>query len=507
VQPNLNDKPVLIPTILCGGSGTRLWPVSRQKHPKPFMQLPNGFSMLQNTFLRAAELSNCQHILTILNRDCYFKAKDEYTVLAKDTIKQTFIVEPFPKNTAAAIAIGALNIAADYGNEAIMLVLPADHLIEDGAAFSKVIDDAVQLAQQGQIITIGVKPTYPETGFGYIECGAPLTTQQGYKVACFTEKPDVTKAQQFIDLGNYLWNAGIFCFKVGVILDYFKKLTPQLLTHAQTCYAKSVGEAVSTPSPLELSPAFFEQFEDVSFDYAIMEKADKVAVVPATFNWHDLGSWLAVAKLTPADENGNRVRGETVLIDTKNSYIQSDSRLVAALGVEDLIVIDTADALMITHRDKVQDVKKFVQHLSKQQHSSVDLHQTVHRPWGSYTILEESNHFKIKRIVVNPKQSLSLQVHKHRSEHWVIVSGIAEVVNGDDTLVLKADESTFIPAGHQHRLTNHQDVALILIEVQTGGYLGEDDIVRLEDVYGRTLDAAAKANARVHNCNLLIKKD
>jgi len=483
------NKPVLIPTILCGGSGTRLWPVSRQKHPKPFMQLPNGLSMLQNTFLRAAQLRNgqehAQQILTIINRDCYFKAKDEYTALGLDAIKKPFIVEPFPKNTAAAIAVGALRIAAEHGDDAVMLVLPADHLLEDNTAFSAIVDEAVTLALQGYIATIGVKPSYPETGFGYIECGAPIARGPAHVVACFTEKPDAKTAQQFIDSGHYLWNAGIFCFKVGGILDHFKTLTPALFAQVQACYTASVGDVTPIPSPLELSPSAFELCEAVSVDYAIMEKADKIAVLPALFHWHDLGSWLAVASLTPADEHGNRVRGETVLIDTKNSYIQSDSRLVATLGIEDLVIIDTVDALMVAHRDKVQEVKKFVEQLSKQQHSCVELHQTVHRPWGSYTILEESQHFKIKRIVVNPQQSLSLQVHEHRSEHWVIVHGVAEVVNGDAVLVLKSDESTFIPAGHKHRLTNYQTIPLILIEVQTGGYLGEDDIIRLEDIYGR----------------------
>jgi len=482
---SVNHTSTLVPAILCGGSGTRLWPVSRQKHPKPFMQLPNGLSMLQNTFLRAAALPDCRDIVTIINRDCYFKAKDEYSVLAKANIQQSFIIEPFPKNTAPAIAIGALKIAAEYGKEAIMLVLPADHLIEDEAAFIAMVNNAKALAQTGQIVTCGVKPTYPETGFGYIHCGEPYKSQQAYKVKRFTEKPDVATAEHFVISGEYLWNAGIFCFKVGIILEYFEQLTPSLFEHALSCWEQCQVATSSSLAPLDLPPLAFERFEDISFDYAIMEQAKEVSVVPAGFTWNDLGSWTAVSELTEADAAGNRVRGEAVVVDSTNNYIQSESRLVAVVGVDDLVIIDTADAVMIARRDRVQDVKKVVQLLRKQQHESVELHQTVHRPWGSYTILEESTHFKIKRIVVHPGQSLSLQMHKCRSEHWVIVSGIAEVVNGDDTLVLKANESTFIPAEHKHRLSNRQQTELVMIEVQTGSYLGEDDIIRFDDVYGR----------------------
>lgn len=485
---------MLIPVILSGGAGTRLWPVSREAHPKPFMKLADGQSLLQKTYLRAMGLEDVTEVLTITNREYYFKTKDEYAGMpVKTAAAQSYLLEPVGRNTAPAIALGALKIAVEHGPDALMLVLAADHLIEDPDSFAMAVSVARQAAEQGSLVTFGIVPTGPETGFGYIERGASINPipEEGkdvvaaYAVKRFVEKPSLDVAREYLATGRYLWNSGMFCFKAGVILRELEAHAPHLFQAALACWDATRASPGINAAAMEIDPATFTHVPDISIDYAVMERSSNVAVVPGDFGWSDIGSWGAVSELTRPDEAGNRVEGEAILVDTENTYIQSESRLVAAVGLEHLIIIDTPDALLVANRDRVQDVKKVVEKLKLQAHESYRLHRTVSRPWGTYTVLEEGSRFKIKRIVVKPGASLSLQMHYHRSEHWIVVSGMARIVNGDQVHLINTNESTFIPAGHAHRLENPGILDLVMIEVQSGEYLGEDDIVRFQDNYGR----------------------
>jgi mannose-1-phosphate guanylyltransferase/mannose-6-phosphate isomerase len=475
----------LIPVIMSGGVGSRLWPVSREAHPKPFMTLPDGQNLIQKTFLRAAALEGVSEILTVTNNELLFKTEDEYRHATKSGPAQAYILEPFGRNTAAAVAMAALQLKEAHGADAFMLVLAADHLIQNEAAFSEAVAKAVRLAGNGWLVTFGIKPQYPETGFGYIEAGAPIGSESGLQVSRFVEKPDLPTAQSYVAAGNYFWNSGMFCFQVGTVLEELSKHAPDVLSAA----AESISLSRQTKGDgyrcLNLDAESFAKVPDISVDYALMERSNKVATVPCDIGWSDIGSWNAVSELTDTDTNGNRFEGEVLSHGARNNYVNSEERLTALVGVEDLLVIDTADALLIAHKDHAQDVKHIVTQLKKSGHTLHQLHQTVHRPWGTYTTLENGERFKIKRIVVKPKASLSLQMHHHRSEHWIVVSGMAVVVNDDQELMLNTNESTFIRAGHTHRLTNPGVIDLVLIEVQSGDYLGEDDIVRFEDVYGR----------------------
>ncbi len=478
---------MLVPVILSGGAGSRLWPVSREAHPKPFMKLPDGQSLLQKTFIRAANLDCVKEVLTITNREYYFKSKDEYEEVgsAVANVATSFLLEPFGRNTAPAIAMGALKIADMYGSDALMLVLAADHLIGDQDAFSDAVNRACTLANKGHLVTFGITPIAPEMGFGYIECGASCDDFGSCHVARFVEKPSLALALEYVAAGCFLWNSGMFCFKTGVILEQLEKHAHAIYEGALESWGKTKSKTAGNASMVEIDHETFNNLADISIDYAVMEKADGAAVVLGNFEWSDIGSWNAISDLTSPDNLGNRVVGEAVLVDVGNTYIQSDSRLVAAIGVENLLIVDTPDALLVASRDRSQDVKKVVQQLKLMEHQSYKLHRTVARPWGTYTLLEEGKGFKIKRIVVKPGASLSLQMHHHRSEHWVVVSGIAKVVNGEETFLVRTNESTYILAGHKHRLENPGMMDLIMIEVQSGEYLGEDDIVRFQDIYGR----------------------
>ncbi|WP_062384994.1 mannose-1-phosphate guanylyltransferase/mannose-6-phosphate isomerase [Pseudomonas abietaniphila] len=475
----------LIPVILSGGVGSRLWPVSREAHPKPFMSLPDGQNLIQKTFLRASTLDGVSEILTVTNRELLFKTEDEYRSVNATGVAQSYILEPFGRNTAAAVAMAALQLKEEHGPEAHMLVLAADHLIQNEAAFAQAVSKAVQLSEQGWLVTFGIKPQYPETGFGYIETGAPIYNDGGLQVARFVEKPDLPTAESYLAAGNYFWNSGMFCFKVGSVLEEFAKHAPDVLSTASNAIEQSRLTKADRYRCLALDPTAFGDVPDISIDYALMERSNRVATIACDIGWSDIGSWNAVSELTPEDENGNRFEGEVLSHGAKNNYVNSEDRLTALVGVQDLLVVDTPDALMIAHKDHAQDVKNIVGQLKKAGHTLHLLHRTVHRPWGTYTTLENGDRFKIKRIVVKPKASLSLQMHHHRSEHWIVVSGMAVIVNDDQELMLNTNESTFIRAGHKHRLSNPGVIDLVLIEVQSGDYLGEDDIVRFEDVYGR----------------------
>jgi len=499
----LNLEPVLIPTILCGGAGSRLWPVSRELHPKPFIRLADGQSLLQKAWLRGAVLPDVAETLTVTNRELFFKTEDEYREVAaiptNQDLANRFILEPFGRNTAPAIAAAALQVAATHGEDACLLVLAADHLIADQAAFAQAVATAMQLAAQGKLVTFGIQPDTPETGYGYIEADldsplldSPLPQagegpgeRAGFPVLRFVEKPNLEKAREYLASGRYLWNSGMFCFQAGVMLREMQQHCPAILEATRACLAQSRSAEGKGFSQLELDANTFKQVPDDSIDYAVMEKSSNVAVVPCSIGWSDIGSWAALGDLTAPDAQGNRIEGEVILHDVSDCYIQSNQRLVGAVGVSNLVIIDTPDAVMIADRNCAQDVKHLYARLKAEGHEAHRLHRTVHRPWGTYTVLEEGSHFKIKRIEVKPGASLSLQMHHHRSEHWIVVSGMARVVNGQQELFVNTNESTYIPAGHKHRLANPGLLNLVMIEVQSGEYLGEDDIVRFDDVYGR----------------------
>ena len=471
----------LVPVILSGGAGSRLWPVSREALPKPFIKLGDGLSLLAKTLGRAVAIADGNGILTVTNRDYFFLTRDEYDRTARGGPQLDYLLEPVSRNTAPAICAAALDVAKRHGKDTVMLVLPADHLIKDEKAFAIATGEARKLAEGGWLVTFGIEPTRPETGFGYIEGGESLGGMSA-KVNRFVEKPDARSADDMVKSGRYSWNSGMFCFAASAVIAAFKEHAPEVLRAveaaiAATDYAKA---------PPVIAEAEFAKAPDISFDYAVMEKAERRAVVRAKFDWNDIGSWTALADLTAADDAGNRVNGEAVMIDAKRCFIQSDHRVVAAVGVEDLLIVDTPDALLVAERGRAQDVKSVVQKLKLSSHETVRHHRTVHRPWGTFTVLEEGSRFKIKRIVVKPGASLSLQLHHHRSEHWVVVAGMAKVVNADKEMMLRPDESTYIRAGAAHRLSNPGAIDCVMIEVQAGDYVGEDDIVRLEDNYGRS---------------------
>ncbi len=497
----------LIPTILCGGAGSRLWPVSRELHPKPFIRLADGQSLLQKVWLRGAQLGDVGEIFTVTNRDLFFKTQDEYqqvSQISHSSIINNFVLEPFGRNTAPAIAAAALKIVEIYGEDALLLVLAADHLITDQAAFLQAVDQATRLAEQGKLVTFGIKPESPETAYGYIEANtaAPILSADGsvmgYPVLRFVEKPDLERAKEYIATGNYQWNSGMFCFAAGVLLREMELHCPAILEATRVCMDRSITAEGKTYSQVQLDSESFGKVPDNSIDFAVMEKSNCVAVVPCSIGWSDIGSWDALGDLTAPDNHGNRIEGEAVFHDVSNCFVRSSERLICAVGVSNLIVIDTPDALLVAERSRAQDVKHLYARLKASGHEAHKLHREVHRPWGTYTVLECGANFKIKRIEVKPGASLSLQMHYHRSEHWIVVSGTAKVVNGhQEEFFVNTNESTYIPATCKHRMENPGVLPLVMIEVQSGAYLGEDDIVRFDDVYGRKVEDGAESTVNL----------
>ena len=473
----------LIPVILSGGAGTRLWPVSRDSHPKPFIKLADGQSLLQKTFARAAALPGVQEIYTVTNREFFFKTEDDYAQVNPDKLALTYLLEPFGRNTAAAIAAAALHAESQQPN-AVLLVLPADHLIHNTAAFAAAVEQASALAQDGWVVTFGIEPEAPDTGFGYIEA-------DGQRVKRFVEKPNLDTARSFLQQGGYYWNSGMFCFTPATLLREMEQHCPHIVEAVQDCLGRSRRAQGAGLMQIELDARSFEPVPDVSIDYALAEKSDRMALVPCAIGWSDIGSWAALSNLLPADAQGNRIDGDVVLHAVQDCAIYGEDRLIGAAGVQGLIIVDTPDALLVVAKDRTQDVRQLYAALKKRGHAAHKLHRTVHRPWGTYTVLEEGPQFKIKRIEVKPGASLSLQMHHHRSEHWIVVSGTAKIINGENDQYILTNESTFIPPCTPHRLTNPGKVSLVMIEVQSGDYLGEDDIVRFADAYGRV---AAPAN-------------
>jgi mannose-1-phosphate guanylyltransferase/mannose-6-phosphate isomerase len=498
---------MLIPVILSGGAGTRLWPVSRSAYPKPFMRMRDGESLLYKTLTRALRVASDGNVLTVTGRDHYFLNRDEYARHSgADLDKLDFLLEPAGRNTAPAIVLAALHAREQFGADATLLVLAADHLIQDIDAFAADVGRAEALAQDGWLVTFGIAPTQPDTSFGYIRRGNailgphPILPPQagegasgrpaaevhsiGAEIAAFVEKPDLDTARAYLASGDYLWNSGMFCFRVDALLAAAQEACPDVLAAAQACHATAIGHE----SPIEFARDTFLAMPDISIDYAIMERAHRRAVIAAGFDWSDIGSWKAVSEIQSGaqpDAAGNRVHGKAVVIESENCYIQSDKRIVAAVGVKDLVIVDTGDAVLVSDRDHTQQVKQVVERLRADNDDSVRFHQTVQRPWGSYTVLEDAADCKVKRLTVKPGQVLSLQLHHRRSEHWTVVQGTAKVRVGDREFLLQRNEATYIPAETLHRLENPTTTDIHLIEVQCGDYFGEDDIVRLEDRYGR----------------------
>lgn len=475
------STPSIIPVILSGGAGTRLWPVSRRAHPKPFMELADGETLAEKTLLRAKAVSDNSPVITVTSRDYYFFTRDLYAGLEQSNGSEHFLLEPMGRNTAPAIALAAMSIQKNWGGNTSMLVMPADHLIEELENFNAAVREAELLSNQGLLVTFGIHPTHAETGYGYIRLGESLTKNGAHRIAEFVEKPDEATAIKYLQSGDYNWNSGMFCFTARTYLKALKRYAPDVYLAT-----KNVWDATDqNESPIEFPAELFSQCPSISIDYAVMEQADNTAVVVSDFGWSDIGSWKAISELYERDDAGNHINGKAVMVGSRDCYIQGGDRVVAAVGVSDLIIVDTGDAVLVADRDQAQDVKDVVTQLAELKHEAIEFHATVHRPWGSYTILEDAEDCKVKRLVVKPGQVLSLQLHHRRSEHWTVIQGVAKVQRGDEVFILEANQSTYIPTDTLHRLENPGDTDVHLIEVQTGEYFGEDDIERFEDIYGR----------------------
>lgn len=469
------------PVILAGGTGTRLWPLSRELYPKQVIHLLGEHSLLQNTLLRVIALADTRSPLLVIGEEHRFMVQDQLRSLKLET-ECTILLEPRARNTAAAVCGAALYLESRGQTEDVLLVLPADHLIGRQAAFQAAVAEAKQRAHEGYLVTFGLMPSRPETGFGYIAAASDGTVER------FVEKPDLETAKAYCADGNYLWNSGMFAFRVEVLLAEMRRHAP-LVVQAM---AEAVHRGwVEEDRCFSFAPAAMEVAPSISIDHALMEKTGQAVVVRADLGWSDIGSWQTLWEVSDKDSQGNVVSGDVLLRDVHNCLIRADHSLLATMGLRDTLVVQSADAVLVAPLDKSQEVKDMVAELKSQGRSEYQRHRLVFRPWGSYTLLEEQPRFQIKRLSVNPGASLSLQRHRFRHEHWVVVSGVATVHNGGQDLVLHEDEATHIPAGTIHRLANNEKIPLELIEVQIGSYLGEDDIERLEDRYGRRLDGPA----------------
>ena len=466
----------ITPVLLCGGVGSRLWPVSRQGRPKQYLNLIGETSMLHQTLTRIEALAQTSPIIV---------CNEEHRFLVAEQVRQlgltspTIILEPEGKNTAPAIALAAIAASAS-DSEVNLLVLPADHYVGKPTALIDAIEKAASAASQGKLVTFGLVPSHPETGYGYIRRGKALAIDVSV-LERFVEKPDQPTAEGYIASGDYVWNSGMFMFTAGQFLVSLAKFQPKM---AQVCQ-RAMEQAERDMDFIRPDAEVFTACPSDSIDYAVMEHTPDGAVVSLDCDWSDIGAWSALWQTGDQDSAGNVTHGDVVLNKTQNSYIRSQSRLVTTTGVSDIVVVETADAVIVADRHSVQDVKDIVNALKASDRSEADVHQRVCRPWGSYESLTSGAGFQVKRLIVNPGQQLSLQLHHHRAEHWVVVRGTAKVVNGDSELILSADQSTYIPLGVKHRLSNPGPEVLELIEVQSGSYLGEDDIIRFDDVYGR----------------------
>jgi len=466
----MND---LLPVILSGGSGTRLWPLSRESYPKQFLPLVEDISMLQATWRRVAPLAGRRPIV-VANQEHRFMAAEQLREMGAEP--SAILLEPVGRNTAPAIAVAALEALRD-GDDALLLVLPSDHVIRDEAAFHAVVRAALPAAREGRLVTFGIVPTAPETGYGYIQAAAGEGVRA---VAQFVEKPDRATAENYLASGAYFWNSGMFLFRASRYLQELERWQPAMLTACR----QALEEARRDTDFVRLQTEHFAACPSDSIDYAVMEKTDAAAVIALDAGWNDVGSWAALWEATAQDADGNAHHGDVIALNCRNTYAHA-SRLVAMIGLEDVVVVDTDDALLIAHRDQVQQVKDVVGRIKGSGRTHAVTHRKVYRPWGAYDSIDNGERFQVKRITVKPGGALSLQMHHHRAEHWIVVSGTAKVTRGEETILLTENQSTYIPLGVVHRLENPGRLPLELIEVQSGSYLGEDDIVRFEDVYGR----------------------
>jgi len=467
----------ITPVILSGGSGTRLWPLSRKQYPKQYLPLAGDNTMLQETILRLNGLDNLAEPIIICNADHRFLVAEQCEQI--DIINPIILLEPVGRNTAPAIAAAALQSLKD-SDDAVLLVLSADHVIQDIKAFHAAIDIASNQAQEGKLATFGIVPTDANTGYGYIKASKE-DDNGAHKVEKFVEKPDLQTAQAYLEQGNYLWNSGMFMFKAATLIDELTTHSPEIVTSVNN----AVNNAEQDLDFIRLDKQAFESSPSDSIDYALMEKSDNVVVVLLDAQWNDIGSWSALHDIAAKDSNGNAIQGDVFTEDTTNTYIHANHHMVATIGVQDLVIVDTPNATLIATKDKAQEVKKIVERLQEQDREEQFYHRKVYRPWGWYDSIEVGLLFQVKRLHVNPGAKLSLQMHHKRAEHWVVVSGTATAINGEEVLTLKEGDSTYIPIGTTHGLENKTNEQLEIIEVQSGTYLGEDDIVRFEDIYGR----------------------
>ncbi len=471
----MTDK--INPVILSGGVGSRLWPLSRALYPKQLLPLATERTMLQETALRVSEAARFAAPLVVANEEHRFMIAEQLRVVGIDP--SAIILEPEGRNTAPAVALAALRLAAD-DPDALMLVMPSDHVIGDVAAFHGAVEAGARAAAADRLVTFGITPERPETGYGYIEAGDALT--DGVRaVRRFVEKPDAATAAEYLASGRFYWNAGIFLFRAGHYLDELERQAPDILAACRAAMEKAASDLCF----IRPDAAAFRASPSNSIDYAVMEKTASAAVVPVSMGWSDVGSWTALWEISPRDGDGNSRWGDVIALDSRNSLLRSEGPAIAALGLDDMVVVATRDAVLVAPKERAQDVKKVVDELARSNRGEHINHVVVHRPWGSYQTADMGDRYQVKRLVVKPGEKLSLQKHHHRAEHWIVVQGTAKVTRNDETIILHENESTYIPIGAVHRLENPGKIPLCIIEVQSGSYLGEDDIVRFDDTYGR----------------------
>lgn len=473
---------MIVPVILSGGTGSRLWPLSRELYPKQLLPLVNDQTMLQNTVLRTNGLEDITEPIIVCNEEHRFMVAEQLRSIAASP--KAILLEPLGRNTAPAVAVAALQALAD-ANDPLLLILPSDHVIQNIASFHRAVAEGAILARNGKLVTFGIVPNVPETGYGYIKAGDRLTMKGdesvSFKVERFVEKPDRTTAEQYLASGDYYWNSGMFLFSASTYLQELERSAPEMVKACRSAYE----HAKRDQDFVRLYKEAFVSCPSDSIDYAVMEKTDKAAVIPLNAGWNDVGAWSALWEIGEKDEEGNVVRGDVITHDTHGCYIHAESRLVTAVGVDDHVIIETADAVLVAPKNRVQDVKSIVNRLNALKRPETITHRMVYRPWGAYQSVDAADRFQVKRITVNPGATLSLQKHHHRAEHWIVVKGTASVTKGDEIILLSENQSIYIPLGVTHRLENPGVIPLELIEVQSGSYLGEDDIVRFEDIYGR----------------------